>query len=272
MTDPQISSLSVRIPTGGSLEIAAVVHLPRGRSIDDMRTVAILVHGGPGGSKEGPSDLYVRLGKALAEAGIAALSFDFLGVGESDGEYVNQTPASQVDQLRTVRRWAAERCGSVSLVGESFGATSALRNVEGIDALVLLWPCIWLLDVSFAPFVTSERLDQARVNGFLLEGSDRIGLPFLQEILDDDDREAELSTVSAPTLLIHGDFDTEVPYSQSVRAHDLLNVEKKLVIVPGADHCLRRPDEQELTIGETVTWITSHVIGEMGAAANTEVS
>jgi dipeptidyl aminopeptidase/acylaminoacyl peptidase len=78
-------------------------------------------------------------------------------------------------------------------------------------------------------------------------------------LLANDNRERELMTIAAPTLLIHGDADTEVPVRQSRRAFDLLDGPRRLVIVPAADHCLRRPGDQAVTIRETTGWLSSYL-------------
>jgi pimeloyl-ACP methyl ester carboxylesterase len=232
-------------------------------------SAVLLLHGGPGGTKEGPEDLFVRLASSLACAGVASARFDFRGEGESGGDYVNTTPSDQVAQYVQMINWL-HACGfeSIAVVGESFGATCALGGYRASDvgALILLWPAIWLLDETLASFVTPERRAELRDRGHFVGESQRIGPAFVEELLRNDHRENELRRVVAPTLLIHGDADTEVPVRQSLRAFELLQEPRRVVVVPGADHCLRRPHEQSIAIRETTDWVVKYLVGENSVA------
>lgn len=224
--------------------------------------LVLLLHGGPGGTKEGPADLFVRLADELQQYDVASARFDFAGEGESGGSYADTTPSAQVRQYELILSALRERGHRrIGVVGESFGATCALDGYRPGDmaALVLLWPAIWLLDGTFAPFVTDVHLREAEERGFIEVDGQRVGRAYLQELLRRTDREPELRRVVAPTLLIHGDADTEVPWIQSARAHEVLPHPKKLIVVPGGDHCLREPGEQQLVVEHTVDWLIRHL-------------
>ncbi len=80
----------------------------------------------------------------------------------------------------------------------------------------------------------------------------------------------QVSTRSPPTLLIHGDADDLVPYSQSVAmeaAFLAAQVPTRLVTVPGGKHGAdfgaggARPREWPNYYGETVRWFDTHLRG-----------
>lgn len=230
-----------------------------------FETSVVLLHGGPGGTKEGPSDLFVLLGDRLAENGLTAVRFDHLGSGESDGDYIEQTPSSHVHQYRQIVEWLYERgCRKLGAVGESFGATCALGGYDQhVGVLVLLWPAIWLLDGTFEPLVTPN-MKVLEEQGWIDVDNQRMGRAFVDELFDNDSREPQLRNVTCPTLLIHGDQDSEVPVHQSQKAFEILSEPKRLVVVPGADHCLRQPHERSVVLDETVAWIVEHFIPGAG--------
>jgi pimeloyl-ACP methyl ester carboxylesterase len=234
--------------------LAAVLTVPVGGA----DRVALLLHGGPGGVKEGPSELYVRLADALAERGIASCRFDLMGAGESTGDYAFTSPQHQVEQCVFVAEWLRlQRFTKLAVVGESFGGTCALGAYDKVrpSALVLLWPAVWLFDATFDPLIPDDwasreliDIDGTVVRRQFVEGLHAVG-----------DRETELCAVSVPTLLVHGEADLEVPVDQSRRAFDLLREPKRIVTVPGAAHCLRRLEEQARAISETVDWLDVHL-------------
>ncbi len=230
-------------------------------SVEAFETCVLLLHGGPEGSKDGPADLFVKLGDALAVEGIKAVRFDFLGEGESEGDYIDESPSSQVAQYRHIVDWlGVQGCRRLGVVGESFGGTCALGGYDQrVNALVLLWPCIWLLDESFAPFLAPGRMSELAERGWFLEGERQVGQRFVDEVIADDTREPQLRNVNVPTLLIHGDADKEVPVHQSETAYAVLPEPKRLIIAPGGAHCLREEHEQPMVITETVAWMTEHL-------------
>ncbi|MFF6994800.1 alpha/beta hydrolase family protein [Streptomyces sp. NPDC008313] len=227
------------------------------------RRLALLVHGGPGGQKDGPEQLYVHLADELAQAGISSVRFDFRGCGQSTGNYRDMTMARQAAELTAVRRFVDAELAPdvVALVGESYGATIGILDLgAGYAAHVWLWPCVWLLDGAFESFVTPEKLRSAEAEGHIVEDGEEIGLAFLEELLEVGDVAEPLRRFgSVPTLFVHGEADSEVPFAQSARAAELLSGPVRLVPVPDGDHCLEEPHERQIVNRETAAWLREHM-------------
>lgn len=75
----------------------------------------------------------------------------------------------------------------------------------------------------------------------------------------------QLTADFPPTLLLHGDQDTDVPYEQSVRMHRKLkelHVVSELVTISGGDHVFDRkfasPDVQA-AFEKTVSFLREHL-------------
>ncbi|WP_371409340.1 alpha/beta fold hydrolase [Micromonospora zamorensis] len=243
----------------GKDELAAVVATPTTGSPQRM---VMMLHGGPGGQKDGPADLYVDLAAHLGAAGIASVRFDFRGCGESTGSYRDMTIARQVEDLRAVRSFVDGRYQPTAwaLVGESFGATVGLAGFDpAYRAVVLLWPAIWLLDGAFESYVSEDNISAARRDGYVDLDGEQIGVAFLDELQDVQDVSAPLRGSSTPVLFVHGEADGEVPFGQSVRAADLVSGPHKVVGVPDGDHCLEEPQERDIVYRETVTWLREYL-------------
>lgn len=229
--------------------------------VSAQHTIAILLHGGPEGNKNGPDNLLRQLAERLACAGIDVVRFDFMGQGDSSGKYINTTLSSQRHDFRAIFQEVQRRgYKRIGVVAESFGATCALGEYDDQFAVMaLLWPAIYLLDVCFAPFFEEPYKSQLAECGHIKVGEDEIGAQFLDELKLVDNLEEKVRLVRSPTLLIHGDNDSEVPHHQSEKAYAILPEPKRLVIVPGADHCLRRPMEQALVFDEVVAWFQRYL-------------
>lgn len=103
---------------------------------------AILAHGGPGGSQDGPAGLFAEAARALADSGLASLRYDARGSGASSGQFLDTTLTSLTCDLRTARAWLAAQHhpDQLALIGESLGGTIAVAGLEGTEqALVLLY-------------------------------------------------------------------------------------------------------------------------------------
>jgi hypothetical protein len=252
-----VSEHRLRLQIGDEF-LALVYAAPQTRS---PRGCVVMLHGGPGGQKDGPENLYGDLAQVLGQQGIASVRFDFRGVAESTGRYRDMTIESQVADYEAV--WSFVRglgFARVGVIGESYGATIALTSESADpDVICLLWPAVYFLDVTFAPFVTDEKMATARRDGFTIEDGVEVGLGFLEEVLAKKDVEDGVRRIKAPTLLIHGTADTEVPVHQSERVHALIGEPKKLVTVDGGDHMLVRPDERNIVNSEVADWLEQYL-------------
>jgi alpha/beta superfamily hydrolase len=139
-----------------------------------------------------------RAARALQQAGVAALRFNFRGVGRSEG--VHDDGRGEQDDVRAALDEAARRFPGLPLVagGFSFGSTMALRAGCGdarVRALFALgFPLSMVPDASF--------LDACR----------------------------------APRLFVQGDQDQFGSGAHIKALVEVLPEPRSLVIVPGADH------------------------------------
>ncbi|MGH3904784.1 MAG: alpha/beta hydrolase [Pseudonocardiaceae bacterium] len=237
--------------------LSGTLTLPEG----DVDTLVIMMHGGPGGDKDGPAGLFTRLATALADAGLASLRFDFRGAGDSTGDYLDTTISRQVLEFHQVLEFARGKGFSrIGVVGESLGATVVVAGSRpGIDAVVLLWPALYLLDGAFSPWLTPDRQAELDREGFIVDDGIKIGRDFVAEIWAVRDVESRLRQLTVPTLLVHGEQDRVVPVRQSRRASEVLPGASQLVLVPGGDHGLTRTSEQDLVVGQAVEWLSRHL-------------
>jgi len=81
--------LVIRIPRA---HLAAVLHRAPGKRL------VIFCHGFTGNKAES-GRLFVQTARALQKAGINALRFDFMGSGDSSGEFHQMTPNTQIQDV-----------------------------------------------------------------------------------------------------------------------------------------------------------------------------
>ncbi len=262
------TSTEVRVRASDGVTLAGTFLRPLGAA---ARPVAVLVSGaGPQDrdlSVPGLADyrLFGALADSLARRGVAVLRLDDRGVGASGGAAYAATGAQEANDVRSALAWLASagvvRTDRVALVGHSDGGLTALDVAsdevggdarEHVHALVLIG----------TPARSGREIARAQRERFVAR--DTVGFPaarraeLLQRLEEetervaavdswlrawlDDDPSAHPWQVRAPTLVLHGVQDQQVPVVHAaelvtlVRAAGAPSVE--VMDVSGVNHLL----------------------------------
>ena len=208
------SSEDVLIPVEGDVEVGATFHVARKDSPN-----ILFFHG----NGEIVAD-YADMADLFLDVGLNFLPVDYRGYGRSSGK------PTITDMIRDshrifafVRNWLATGgySGPIIVMGRSLGGASALELVasygDRIDGLIL--------ESSFA--LTRVILDLFGVN------MDALGLTEEEGFRNID----KIRTFGKPTLVIHGEFDHLVPFSEGQALyHASPAPDKVLLKISKADH------------------------------------
>lgn len=240
------------IPSRGE-RMAAVMHLPRQRT---PAPAVLLLHGFTG-TKVEPHRLFVKAARRLAAAGFAALRFDFLGSGDSEGNFEEMTIGGEVQDalnalsyLRELSRVDAKRVG---LLGLSLGGcVTALSLPKAGDVrAVVLW----------APVSNPLKWAQEEIPAKPVDwGGNLIGPDFFKELPSVKPLETAKS-YAGPVLLLHGSNDASVPISSSEAYLEAFQSAqpKELHVIPDADHTFNRTDWESSVIKQSTDWFMKHL-------------
>src|SRR5690606_7224053 len=83
--------------------IRGTVHIPEG--FTGARPCLIFCHGFTANRDE-PHFMFVKIARALEKIGVVSIRFDFLGSGESDGEFCDMTINTEVEDCKAVIAYA----------------------------------------------------------------------------------------------------------------------------------------------------------------------
>lgn len=224
----------------------------------------ILCHGITVTRDEG--DLFVTLSDALQARGFDVFRFDFRGHGESSGRQEDVTVFGEVLDLEAAFDLCKARSyARIGLLGASFGGATVSSFLdmehEEIKTVVLWNPTLdgstftegkspWAKRQLNKP--NMERLSQ---EGHLIlrPGKFRLGKVLFEE-LRSFSAYHPLSKTDLPILIIHGDKDSYIPYSDSVKA-TVVAKNCTLEIIEGADHGFSEKEEQDV-IEKTASWFS----------------
>jgi uncharacterized protein len=143
-TRPQIERLSIAGPAGNLEGILETV------TEEDPSRFAVICHPHPVYGGTMTNKVVHMLARSFLDLGMAAIRFNYRGVGASAGSY-DEGRGETLDTL-AVARWARERWphAKLWLGGFSFGGAVALRSASQIDTecLVTVAPAIQRVDVT----------------------------------------------------------------------------------------------------------------------------
>lgn len=200
----------------------------------DKHPVCLIFHGFTG-QKTGTKFCYVQLARMLEAKGIATFRFDFLGSGESDGNFVDMTFQDELSCARVIleETLKMENCTEIYVLGHSMGGAVASELAklypDQIKKMVLWAPAFNLpdaLDYLTGKVARAKTYDH---NGY--EISDK----FVQDILKRDFYQ-DLDIYQNQLLIIHGTKDTTVPYEISNRYKNLFHPDCQFVSIEGGNH------------------------------------
>jgi len=243
------------------MTIRGMLHRPD--NIEGKLPLVIMFHGFTGHKMESHF-IFVKLSRRLEEVGIASLRFDFLGSGESDGDFVDMTLSGEVEDAKKILEFAKslewvdkDRLYVLGLsMGGAVASILAGQHSDDIERL-----CLWA-PAGNMPELIKYRLDELKkekaiehdfehydLGGFLL------GRGFVEDLMSLDIY-ALASSYDGEVLIVHGDRDQSVPLSASHKYLDIYGSQAKLHIVEGADHTFNKFEWEKEAIDTTVDYLT----------------
>ncbi|WP_210366031.1 alpha/beta hydrolase [Bacillus sp. REN3] len=211
-------------------------HLPEGKKLPAV----IMLHGFTG-SKLEPHRFFLKISQELERKGIASFRFDFLGSGESDGDFEDMTILKELSEAKSILEYVHSHPSihpaRVYLLGFSMGGlVASLLAGELSDAirkLVLLAPAGNM----------AKKADLLGQNSLYIEekkaydiGGNLVGSKFIEELKSIKVWE-RASGYNGEVLLIHGTEDQSVMYGDSLEyIEKCYGKRASLVPIEGADH------------------------------------
>ena len=225
----------------GEINLSAAVHMP----VKVPAPVIVCSHGLLS-AKESPK--FIAIGEHMSKAGFCVLRFDFSGCGNSPHRRALSLVEGRKSDLDAAMDFALEQPwsdGRIGLLGSSFGGFLSLlaanERPEQIRATVS-----WA-----APFDISKiHPDRKHFEDLRTIFPDRFSLGSPQDL--------SALGEAARVLLIHGQLDEIVPWSDSVRIYERLNDPKKLMLMRTADHRVSDESWRNRAIQASLEWFLTY--------------
>jgi dipeptidyl aminopeptidase/acylaminoacyl peptidase len=218
-----------------------------------------LCHGVPSGEPAQPGDGgYPALAEKLCQEGLAVYFFNFRGAGESGGniDFLGWTRDLQA-VIEHVYALESIDKDNLSLVGFSAGAAVSIYVAAQDKRVARVAACACPAEMK--PFNRGNDW-QAVITHYREIGviRDEGFPPSVDEWIKGTESISPINHVAAiaprPVLFVHGNRDEMIPPTNAERLYEKAGFPKKLVIIEGAGHRLRR---DERVIAAILTWLKS---------------
>ena len=244
-------------------ELRGMLHMPE--NINGKIPLVILFHGFCG-NKMGPHFIFVKLSRLLERNGIASIRFDFAGSGESDGDFINMTLGTELedannilDYVKTLDFVDKNKIGIVGLsMGGAVASMLAGDRKNDIQTMCLWAPAGNMGEIILDKHYIANNYEKYRRQGYFdIEGLP-LGTGFVDNIKDIKIYE-KASAYDKRSLLIHGDEDDIVLLSASERYIEIFGDSSELKVISGANHTFDKSEWEEQVIGHTLEFLNDEL-------------
>ncbi len=199
-----------------------------------------------------------RITAKLAARGLAVLSFDFTGLGHSDGEFENTSFRSNVDDLRLAAEELQRRVAPPSLlVGHSLGGAAVIAVAPHIPSVKAVATIGAPFEPAHIKHLFSESLDDISASGKAEVTLGGRPFTITQDFLDDIDSSRlipALAKLDAALLVLHSPVDAIVDVSNAAEIFQHAKHPKSFISLDGADHLMRGVADADYAAGVIAAW------------------
>ena len=204
-----------------------------------------------------------NISRALVDAGIAVLRFDFTGLGQSEGEFAATNFSSNVGDLIAAADFLGANYEAPSLMlGHSLGGTAVLQAAARIESAV----AVATIGSPAEPAHVSHLLDGAS-DSLQERGEARVsigGRPFTirQQFLDDlaqHDLPAAIGSLRKALLIMHAPLDDIVEVDNASALFMAAKHPKSFVSLDNADHLLSREQDSRYAGAVLASWASRYL-------------
>ena len=207
---------------------------------DNNKKIYIFLHG-LGGYQKMPAVLKVI--DALKELNIGAITFDFVGHGESEVDFKNFSIQKCIDDLNDVLSYVVKKYPTkkIGLFGTSLGAHIILRNLSQntlqVDSLILKSPAINIFNAiqNLKPYFNIKKDSNSFVlpllKDFKIDINKMLDFKKSSDILFQSQK-----NISTKTLIVQGKKDDIAPYETVIDFIEKNLANCALKLFKNADH------------------------------------
>lgn len=227
---------------------------------DDEVPVALLFHGFGGNRIEG-SRFFVRLARRLVAKGIAVVSYDRAGHGESDGDFFDTTVTRDIkdaqEVLAAIEGYPFADRNNIHIVGYSLGgvvaAGVAAEASNTVRSLTLISPAAIFVDDIRKGVIQGKSLSSLKSKGYFDFYGDEMGKKMIEDAGSFDVYQSARG-FEGKVLIMQGTNDF-IPLSYAERYKKVYGDNATLLIRDGADHGWATVPDREYAMSHVTRFV-----------------
>ena len=205
----------------------------------------------------------VNISRALAQAHIGVLRFDFTGLGESEGDFSDTTFSTDVDDLVAAAEFLGrEYQAPAIMIGHSLGGAAVLhaaRKVPSCKAVVTINSPAEPKQLQRHLTRSIEEIEKCGEAEVQLAGRPfTIKKAFLDDLNQQNMAEV-LGNLGRALLVFQSPDDPVVGSDNATRLFETAKPPKNFVALPGADHLLSSPEDSEYVGAAIAAWAARYL-------------
>ena len=198
------------------------------------------------------------ISRALAEAGIATLAFDFTGLGESGGEFADTSFSSNVEDLVSAAAFLEREFEAPEiLIGHSLGGAAVLHAAASILSTAAVVTIAAPAELTHLGKMLSGKMgaaaEEGRAEVTIAGRSFSIGKQMVAD-LEAARMEEAISGLGKPLMVFHSTADKTLGIENAESIFSQARHPKSFVSLDGADHLLSRREDAAFVAGVIASW------------------
>jgi putative redox protein len=204
-----------------------------------------------------------NIARALNNKGIAVLRFDFTGLGESEGDFVDTNFSSNIQDLISASDFLTKQYQAPSLlIGHSLGGAAVIYAAKEIESIKAVATIGAPSSPDHVQHLFKSDLEEIKEKGKATVSIGGREFSLKKEFLEDIESkkmESCIKSLRKPILIMHSPQDNTVGIQNAKELYHYAHHPKSFISIDGADHLLSNK-EDSIYVGNIISgWASRYL-------------
>lgn len=204
-----------------------------------------------------------NISTSLNLSGVAVLRFDFTGLGESEGDFVDTNFSSNVEDLVAAAKYLADNYEAPSLlVGHSLGGAAVLCAANQLPEVKAVATIGAPFDPEHVSHLLGDSIEEIEAKGVAVVNIGgrpfQVKKQFLEDIRSNNISE-KIKNLKKALLIMHSPQDSTVNIDNAARLYTTAKHPKSFISLDGADHLLSNKIDAQYVGDSIACWVKRYL-------------